>query len=545
MRGNSSSRDKAAASHLRVLRYLLGRDYLKRADWSFALRDLAQMVKEALGAQEAFVALFDSAATGWSATTAEGDQLGDEEIGARASRTVLEQVRTQVEPILGSLPPSVTSESILVNQLDSVLAIPIHWWDVKAEQPTRRFGGCLYAHRSSPQPSFSEADIALALDICEIAQRSLNILRYLRRVESDLESSELELQRHRQRTAVEYRLGAYATRDPYFAETVLEPLKRVSGADKIGLLILGPTGAGKTFLAEAYHYECARRNGPFVVLDCSQVTSGETLSAELFGYAPHSGFANSPAKGSVGAAERADKGTLFIDEISCLPPDLQQRLLGLSHSGSFQPLGGAERKHVDIQIIAATNENLRDLVAQRRFREDLFWRISEVTIELPPLSSRAADIPDLAARMFDKARDRFGRTDLSGFSGAALDVLRNHDWSRAGNIRGLEHTVRRSVLLAPPGIGQLSGEHVKFDAVHPGTAQSGRQLGAPAQGKAGAPASEDDYAPEVREAIEAVRRHGHGTAAARELGISYAALIGRLRKAGLAVRKVRVQSFDS
>jgi transcriptional regulator with PAS, ATPase and Fis domain len=193
------------------------------------------------------------------------------------------------------------------------------------------------------------------------------------------------------------------------------------------------------------------------------VTSAETLSAELFGYAPSSGYSNAPPKGRPGKAQLAHGGTLFIDEIAALPADLQQKLLRLIQSGTYSPLGSAEELQADLQVIAATNEDLRELVAQRRFREDLYWRIRELTIQLPPLTRRPADVPDLARKFLDAAGRRYGRPELEGYTEAALAALVRYDWSQAGNIRGLEHTVNRAVLLAPPGTRRLEAEHLQFE----------------------------------------------------------------------------------
>src|SRR5262249_31711064 len=156
-------------------------------------------------------------------------------------------------------------------------------------------------------------DVQLILDITRIVQPSLNLLRALGRLETDLEASRREVQELRASAAGRWALGRYETHDPWFAENVLEPLRRVSSASKVGILLLGPTGSGKSHLAQAYHYACPRKAGPFVTLDCSQVTSAETLASELFGYAANSGYANAPAKGRPGKAQSAHGGTLFVD----------------------------------------------------------------------------------------------------------------------------------------------------------------------------------------------------------------------------------------
>ncbi|MBI2565701.1 MAG: sigma 54-interacting transcriptional regulator [Candidatus Schekmanbacteria bacterium] len=455
----------AAQRHLDALRALLRRDFLRRASWGEALRDVAQMAIVALEADEALVALYDGDGSGWTACTRDGELLQHGDIGMFGSVSVLEEVRRTTEPLLtvarGGLP--LTSESIVEHQVQSVLAVPLFWWNVAGDARERCFGGCLYAHRSVARAPFTPEDVSLVLDVAELAERNLNLLRHLRAVQTDLQRSEARLEETRQAVAREYRFGNYETRDRCFAENVIEPLRRVAHADKIALLITGPSGSGKTHLARAYHYQCARRNGPFVVLDCGQVTSAETLAAELFGYAPSSGYANAPQDGRPGKAELAHKGTLFIDEIACLPADLQQRLLRIIQEGRYSRLGAATESAADLQIIAATNADLGRLVREGRFREDLLFRLALMRVALPDLNQRLVDIPEMAQSLLVRACAEQGDRAGASLSPAAARKLQRHDWAKAGNIRGLEYTIRRSLLLAEPGKTVLEESDIRFD----------------------------------------------------------------------------------
>jgi transcriptional regulator with GAF, ATPase, and Fis domain len=535
-------RAAAAERHLQVLRSLLERDYLTRADWDFALRDLAQMVHSAVGAERAMVALWLPEEGAWTAVGNGGERLRDEEIRKLGSRSVLEEVRRTERPLLtaGDVRLELDSASIDAHRLQSVLAAPLYFWDASLDRPERRLGGCLYAHRTTGQPRFEERDVQLVLDIARLAQPTLNVLRTLADVRRELESSREEIDRLRQESAVRFRLGSYETRDPWFARDVIEPLNRVSRSNKVNILLLGPTGAGKTHLATAYHNECPRRRGPFVVLDCAQVTSVETLSAELFGYAQDSGYANAPRQGRRGKAELADGGTLFIDEIATLPAELQQKLLQIIERGTFSPLGSSEQRQVDLQVIAATNEDPLALVRSGRLREDLYWRICDVVLQLPPLSDRVADIPLLAERFLARALEQTGRTDIRGFDPSAMQALQAHSWSRAGNIRGLERTILRTVLLAPAkGVRQLRAAHLQLQEI-----AEPRQPSLPAQkppaGAGAVPAGQaqrgSKRTPEVERICAAIREHGYASAAAKALGLSYRQLLWRLQKAGLSIR---------
>ncbi|MFN7973289.1 MAG: sigma 54-interacting transcriptional regulator [Acidobacteriota bacterium] len=589
--------------HLEVLRRLLGRDYLHRADWRFALQDLAETARQALGAEKALVALLSADDGSWSAITSSGKMVQSREISLHGSWFVLENVKKTGKPILTthSQPLDVDSDSLRSQRVESVLAVPLFFWDASRETPDRALGGCVYAHRTSEQSPFTDGDAELMLDICRIVEPNLNLLRSLRSVQSDLDISRQEVAALRRSEAKQYSLGRYQTSDPEFADKVIGTLLRISKADRVGLLLLGPTGSGKSHLAQSYHYECPRRSGPFVTLDCSQVTSSETLSAELFGYAASSGYANAPPRGRPGKAQLADRGTLFIDEIALLPPDLQQRLLRLIQSGRFSALGSSEELQVDVQVIAATNEDLARMVEERRFREDLYWRIREITIELPPLDRRAADVPALAALFLEAARARYGRDDVSGFTDGALGVLQSSAWSRLGNIRGLELTVNRAVLLAPPGTRRIDASQLPIEAIGPRREEDlqapppvavtapkrmtddqkkelrdllerkiGRHKGVmtalasdpevagpfgyvgsmPASTLAvrlqelGLSAARDEARRGSREGLDletvkaAIRRHGSASGAAHALGISRDSLVWRLRREGLRIGDV-------
>ncbi|MBI2565761.1 MAG: sigma 54-interacting transcriptional regulator [Candidatus Schekmanbacteria bacterium] len=451
-----------------VLRTFLRRDYLTTSDFSGAVRDLAQMAREAVTGTDAVVALWSPAEDEWVAYASDGSGIRGDELSRHTSRAILEEVRRTERPLIAfdGEPLALSSGSIVDLGIRSVLAAPIFRWELQPPSRERAFWGCVCAYRDGGGGPFSAEDSELLTDLTELAQRTLNLVRALGQTARDLEAARQEVQALRTSRAAtrQGRLGSFETRDSAFAENVIERLRRILHADRLRILLTGPTGAGKSSLAQAFHYESRRKDGPFVTLDCSQITSAETLGAELFGYAPQSGFA-APREGRVGKARLADRGTLFVDEVSTLPGELQTRLLRLLETGRFAPLGSSDDVAVDVQIIAATSADLAGLVRAGRFREDLFWRLCEVALELPALTQRPADIEPLAWSFLARACERFGRPELIGISSAALTSLCRHDWARAGNIRGLQHVINRSVLFSPTGLRQLCPEHLVFDTV--------------------------------------------------------------------------------
>jgi len=596
----SSPTVAVAQRHLATLRALLRRDYLTDAGWTDALRETAEMAREALAASEALVAIYDETSLRWEAWTSVGDRVGDDGIHLVASRSVLEHVRGGGEPILttAEAPLLVRSHSTLAHGMHSVLAVPLRFWRQGGGGPPP-VGGCLYADRRGGTEPFADCDVDLVLDLARLAERTLSLLRHLSAVERRLDACRGEVDGLRGAVAAAYQVGHYETRDRRFAESIQAPLRRAARADKVGLLLLGPTGSGKSHLARAFHYESRRRNGPFVVLDCGQVTSSEALAAELFGFSSRSGF-SAPTEGRVGKAHLADGGTLFVDEISCLPLELQQRLLRLIQTGKFSPLGSAEEVSVDLQIVAAANQDLAELASRGAFREDLYWRISEITVRLPSLEERPDDIGGFADAFLAAARERFQRAELRGFTPAAYAALRSVRWSERGNIRGLEHTVNRSVLLAPDSASHLDAADLVFQ-IGPCAVQTRPCLtpvALPAASAARQPAGADPAAvvlagkivehrgnvarlvadPEVVAAVSpgapavapstlrlrirrlgldgelaaarelltpalaeirtALLAHGDAGAAAASLGLTRDSLMWQLRRAGLSVRKV-------
>ncbi|CAN5654146.1 sigma-54 dependent transcriptional regulator [soil metagenome] len=221
---------------------------------------------------------------------------------------------------------------------------------------------------------------------------------------------------------------------------IFEAIRRV--ADSSATVILrGESGTGKELVARAIHYNSARRSGPFVGVNCAALPEG-LIEAELFG---HEKGAFTGAEGLVeGRFERADGGTLFLDEIGALGLPLQSKLLRVLEERELTRLGGKNSIRVNIRLITATNENLEDAITARRFREDLYYRINVVPINLPPLRDRSEDIPLLIEHFIRRFSEEHGVKQKS-IDTEALHYLMDHSWK--GNVRELENLIQRLVLM--------------------------------------------------------------------------------------------------
>jgi len=208
------------------------------------------------------------------------------------------------------------------------------------------------------------------------------------------------------------------------------------------VLITGESGTGKELVAAAIHQRSPRASGPFIKVHCAALAES-LLESELFGH-EKGAFTGAVARRD-GRFSLADGGTLFLDEIGEISPAVQVKLLRFLQEHEFERVGGDRSIAVDVRIIAATNRDLTQMVKDGRFREDLFYRLNVVAIEMPPLRTRASDVPALAHFFLTRfARDN-GK-DIDGFAQDALDLLVAHPWP--GNVRELENAIERAVVMA-------------------------------------------------------------------------------------------------
>jgi transcriptional regulator with PAS, ATPase and Fis domain len=215
-----------------------------------------------------------------------------------------------------------------------------------------------------------------------------------------------------------------------------------SGKD-VAILLLGETGTGKNLIAQAIHNASRRRDKPFISVNCSAIPDS-LLESELFG--SEKGAFTSSDKLRKGKFELAHGGTLFLDEIGDMSAVAQAKVLRAFEYKQFERVGGEETLHTDVRIVAATNRPLDQLLNTGRFREDLFYRMNEFTIEVPPLRNRRDEIEPLAQRFIRECNERFS-TRITGLEPAALKKMMAHNWP--GNVRELRAVIKRASVAAP------------------------------------------------------------------------------------------------
>jgi two-component system NtrC family response regulator len=293
-------------------------------------------------------------------------------------------------------------------------------------------------------------------------------------------------------------------------QEVFASIRKVATVDA-PVLVLGESGTGKELAAHAVHRLGARAAGPFVPINCGAIP-GELLESELFGH-EKGAFTGAHAQRR-GRIETANGGTLFLDEIGELPTALQVKLLRFLQDHKVERIGGRTPIGVDVRVITATNADLTQLMAEGRFREDLYYRIGVVTLTLPPLRDREDDVVLIADALARRYAAEAGRK-LSGFSKDALAALRAHAWP--GNVRELENRVRRAAVMAEGS--RITAADLELAAGATASRQGLRELRAGLE----------------RETIKAAlkRNRGNISQTASELGISRPTLYGLLTKFGI------------
>lgn len=224
-------------------------------------------------------------------------------------------------------------------------------------------------------------------------------------------------------------------------QTICKQIGRVAPQD-VNVLVLGESGTGKELIARAIYQHSRRSQNPFLAINCAAIPE-TLLESELFGH--EKGAFTGADHRRIGKFEQCHHGTIFLDEVGDMPLSTQARILRLLQNGQFQRVGGNETLTVDVRIIAATHQNLDAMIADGRFRQDLYYRLRGVTIQLPPLRDRIEDLPEIAHYLMFRFNQQLG-TSVQSISPEALEQLQNHPWH--GNIRELQSVLREALIVS-------------------------------------------------------------------------------------------------
>lgn len=322
-----------------------------------------------------------------------------------------------------------------------------------------------------------------------------------------------------------YTYGDIITKSHSMRRT-LDVLPTVAGSEST-VLIVGESGTGKELLAQAIHNLSTRRNGPFVAVNCAGIPA-TLIEAELFGH--EAGAFTGALKAREGRFRRAERGTLFLDEIGDLPLEIQAKLLRVLQERVYEPLGSSEAVAADVRIVAATNHDLSAMVNERGFREDLYYRINVIQLELPPLRERHGDIALLVEHFVAHFAAISGK-DVVGVSPDVLNILVAHDY--AGNVRELKNIIEHSVVLCQGTM--IREEHLPR---HLKQRAAGRVPKAASSGRL-----EDCERQMILSALE--ENDWNRLAAARRLGIHKTTLFRKIRRLGMKLPEIDGRSSRS
>ncbi|MCP3964602.1 MAG: sigma-54-dependent Fis family transcriptional regulator [bacterium] len=421
--------------------------------------------------------------------------------GEPVSRSIVSRVLADGEPVLVEDALSdqrfAQTESILRMQIRSVLAAPLEVDGVPS--------GVLYLESRTLDRLFGPAQLELFKHILELSSPALESC--MKRIVLEQRNRLLEanfLERHR--------FPGIVTQDPGFLK-VLETVAQVAKSD-LPVLVQGPSGTGKELVVRALHLNSPRAKAPYVTVNCGAI-SPHLLESELFGHVR--GSFTGATRDKLGVISSADRGSVFLDEVGELPPELQVKLLRTLQFGEVQPVGSSRPATVDVRFLAATNRNLEQAVAKGEFREDLLYRLNVVTLDLPPLCERPDDILPLFYHFLHLAAEKAGRPDPQ-VSPRLERVLEEHVWP--GNIRELENEAKRLVAVTPQDepltVDRLSQRIIRSEEIARPT-----------------PASLAEHEKELIE-LHLRLAKGNRTHAAQSLGISREGLRKKMKRLGLA-----------
>jgi len=306
-------------------------------------------------------------------------------------------------------------------------------------------------------------------------------------------------------------------------DRVVEQIQRLQGND-LTVLITGESGTGKELIARAIHVGSHRSAGTFLPYNCT--TTGRDLAdSQLFGH--RRGSFTGAVSDQPGLVRTASGGTLFLDEIGDLPLDVQPKLLRFLEQHEIMPIGETKPQRVDVRVLAATNADLEQRVAEGKFREDLYYRLSVIRIHVPPLRERREEIPHLSTYFLREAIERLGKPDIH-LSSETLDMFSQYWWP--GNVRQLKNEIQRAVALSAPG-GSIEPTHLSPEVVSTQLSPGSGSIRTSRTTPNLAAAIEDMERDLIQAALD--RAGGNISETARSLGLTRRGLYLKIRRLGL------------
>ena len=441
----------------------IGRDISSILDSRTVLERILDQAVELTGARRGFVLLSsdqDEAAGEGPIRVEVARNLGERDLEhsdfAFSSSVVREALATRQAVVVTNAPEDprfLASDSVVAFNLLSILCVPMQFGD--------RLVGLIYLDNPLVAHQFSESDLSLLEVFASQAAVAIRNAQAFRRIESlneQLEAKIGEVEALKERLSRDnVTLKEEIERSQYFSEVVgssqairdvLRFVERVAPTDSTTLL-LGETGTGKELIARAIHKSSHRATRPLVAVNCAALPVG-LLESELFGHEKGS-FTGAYAR-KLGRFELADGGTIFLDEIGDIGEALQAKLLRVLQEGEFERVGGVKTIKVNVRVVAATNRELQKAVQEGRFREDLYYRLNVLPIQIPPLRQRREDILPLVRHFVHLLNGKLGKT-IDTIPRPVADELVAYDWP--GNVRELMNVVERSMILSEGNVLEL------------------------------------------------------------------------------------------
>jgi transcriptional regulator with GAF, ATPase, and Fis domain/tRNA A-37 threonylcarbamoyl transferase component Bud32 len=468
------------------------------------LRRIVELAVQRTGADRGLLMLETPGTGVLGPAAATGFAPDEQQEAARISRSALERADRDGALLVAdtrSDPDLARAASVAMLGIRSVMCVPL---GIGGETL-----GTLYVDSRGSQGFYTQADLRFLKALADQAAVALAYGRLVGRLS-------LERDAHRRAAEDTYRFGRLISRAPAMRR-VFELLEKLAGAD-VPVIVLGESGTGKELVARALHYNSPRRERMFVSENCAAIPE-TLLESILFGHVQ--GAFTGADRDRPGLFALADGGTLLLDEFAEMSPGLQAKLLRVLQEHEFRPVGGQQLVRSNVRVVAASHRDPGELLRQGQLREDLYFRLSGVTVQIPPLRERREDIP-LLVEHFLQRESAEARRPVPSLAPGVLRALLAHDWP--GNVRELENVVRRALLLT-------EGDRIEVDVLGDDerfaeTLRTSRGRRAPAS--VPEVTSADDEGSEVRAALEATG--GNKEEAAALLGISRATLYRRLKR---------------